>query len=295
MYVTRLPAEELRDFVDTYWFVSCAPGETTDLSVDVYADGRADLVFFGKTPYTRSSRLGSISIDYSNIDAQRTTPVQITQRGEVNISGVRLLPGGAAAFSNTSISTLTDRVVPLSEIIRSAVPERVATIAQLGDDTDAKAQIVNEILIESLECSDEDRNRILAIQGLGNSPTESVKELSDRFSASIRTIERIFDRLVGLTPKFYLRIARFQNALRQLMDDDHIDLAELAQSCGYYDQSHLVREFHELAGGVPREYKGYMPDEWRDFAPNVVRYADDLRDPSADYNAGDERHDEIET
>jgi AraC-like DNA-binding protein len=57
-------------------------------------------------------------------------------------------------------------------------------------------------------------------------------------------------------------------------------LAELASVCGYFDQSHFVRDFKRFSGGVPKGYKGDYPETApHDFAPNLVQF---LQDTSAD-------------
>ena len=57
---------------------------------------------------------------------------------------------------------------------------------------------------------------------------------------------------MGLTPKLYARIRRFDGMLR-LMHDPSIDWCEIAQRCGYFDQSHLIRDCKSLSGFTPSE------------------------------------------
>jgi AraC-like DNA-binding protein len=53
-------------------------------------------------------------------------------------------------------------------------------------------------------------------------------------------------------------------------------LGEVSAGCGYFDQSHFVKDFRRFTGGVPRGYKGYYPPAGpEDFAPNVVRFLQD--------------------
>jgi AraC-like DNA-binding protein len=68
-----------------------------------------------------------------------------------------------------------------------------------------------------------------------------------------RFIEK-FSREVGLTPKLYLRIARFERVLEVIYSREHVDWAYVAAEHGYSDQSHLIRDFHEFAGLTPGSY-----------------------------------------
>lgn len=89
-------------------------------------------------------------------------------------------------------------------------------------------------------------------------------------------MDRWFARQVGIPPKTVGRILRFQGALRALMRDPGVPLADVAADAGYFDQAHFVRDFRRMTGGVPRGYRGYYPPAGpADFAPNVVVFVQD--------------------
>ena len=93
---------------------------------------------------------------------------------------------------------------------------------------------------------------------------------------SVRQVDRLFARHVGIPPKVVARILRFQGALRALMRDPGCPLADVAANAGYFDQAHFVRDFRQMSGGVPRGYRGYFPPVGpSDFAPNVVVFVQD--------------------
>jgi len=70
----------------------------------------------------------------------------------------------------------------------------------------------------------------------------------------------LFRGAVGLTPKHYYRVKRFGTVLQALTGGECSNLAELAASLGYSDQSHLTREFREFAGVTPTQYRPRGPD-----------------------------------
>jgi AraC-like DNA-binding protein len=87
--------------------------------------------------------------------------------------------------------------------------------------------------------------------------------LSPRISAiqreagySPRHFVALFNSSVGVTPKHYYRIRRFNMVAQRLASDANITLADLAASVGYSDQAHLTREFREFAGVPPTRYRG---------------------------------------
>ena len=82
----------------------------------------------------------------------------------------------------------------------------------------------------------------------------SVENLSSQSCYSYRQYKRVFSSLVGVNPKTYSRIIRFQRALYLLQLNNGISLSELAFQCGYYDVPHLVKEFKLMSGTTPLQY-----------------------------------------
>lgn len=79
-----------------------------------------------------------------------------------------------------------------------------------------------------------------------------VAALAERLGASVRTIERLFHQDIGMPPKQFIRLIRFQNALDKLrVNGSGLNLADLACDCGYADQSHLAKEFNSFSQRPP--------------------------------------------
>ena len=70
----------------------------------------------------------------------------------------------------------------------------------------------------------------------------------------------MFRDSVGLTPKLFSRIQRFQAVIGQLARGQRVEWAGVAADGGFYDQSHLNREFRAFAGVTPGEYRPVAPD-----------------------------------
>jgi transcriptional regulator GlxA family with amidase domain len=82
----------------------------------------------------------------------------------------------------------------------------------------------------------------------------SLAAIAAELALSERQLERRFLLRVGMMPKRFARLARFQRAI-SLMDSASA-LAAVAQLAGYYDQSHFVREFRAFAGTAPAAWRG---------------------------------------
>ena len=85
----------------------------------------------------------------------------------------------------------------------------------------------------------------------------SVTELAGKACLSPKQFGRIFSNYVGMMPKEYSRIVRFQKSL-WLLQNHHRDYAGIAYACGYSDQSHFIRDFRHFCGLTPRELTEYQ-------------------------------------
>jgi AraC-like DNA-binding protein len=82
----------------------------------------------------------------------------------------------------------------------------------------------------------------------------TVGQVMDRIGLSRRRIIQVFTEQVGLTPKLYCRIQRFQQALRRVHRRKTVDWVQVALDCGYYDQAHFVHDFQAFSGLNPSAY-----------------------------------------
>jgi AraC-like DNA-binding protein len=100
--------------------------------------------------------------------------------------------------------------------------------------------------------------------------TASVRDVSQQLGLSQRRFIQIFNSFVGLTPKVFCRIVRFQQA-RVLAERLHTpNWAELAVTCGYFDQSHLIKDFREFSGSTPKIYSAQQQHKDARFKDNHV-------------------------
>ncbi len=105
----------------------------------------------------------------------------------------------------------------------------------------------DEQLVESA-----DRLRGFAVNRLAAGA--SVSRVVEQTGFSQRRFIQLFSEEVGLTPKLFSRVSRFQKVIRTAHRVDEINWAQVALDCGYYDQPHFVHDFRSFAGITPSEY-----------------------------------------
>ena len=101
---------------------------------------------------------------------------------------------------------------------------------------------------------DADNRRWLAPEPNGSADDVRVRDVARRVGLSQRRFIQVFTAEVGLTPKLYCRVRRFQRAREMVRNTLAPDWTRVAVECGYFDQSHLIRDFHAFSGLSPGDY-----------------------------------------
>ena len=278
MYRLSRPDAALSPFVEHYWHVHAEPGMPFDLTVDVFVDLRADLIVNHGVAYTRTvAGAPARRIAKSNLDAQRLSPIRIVQRGDVRVAGVRFHVGGLMPFITRPLDTFTDRVVGLREAFGADGVQLERALGDSAGDAAAQAALLDTFLLGRMRQIPEHtqmRTLLALIDSSGGALR--VEALSRRAGISSRSVDRLFRRYLGVGPKSYAQVVRFQRCLMRLKDEPGVTLSQVATEAGYFDQSHLVRAYKRFAGTAPVRHAGYFPaDAPQDFSPNLVRFVQD--------------------
>lgn len=275
MYQLAFPHPTLAPYIESYWFVFPTDDAPVELSVDVFVDLRADLVFNFGAPYARTVHGERRRVvRASNLDAQRVHPIRIEQRGDVRICGVRFKSAGLAPFVRKAVDAWSDAVVPVATAFGREGVALEASLRAADGDRDAQTRLFDAFFVERLELTPAKRTLHelkTAIEAEGG--LERMAELCDRTGVSARQLDRLFRAHLGFSPKTFARVVRFQRGLTRLMRDPGCTLAQVAAECGYYDQPHFVREFRAFSGTTPSARVGYFPATApSDFSPNLVQF-----------------------
>lgn len=121
----------------------------------------------------------------------------------------------------------------------------------------SKIQVIENFFITRLAVSNEKPNKYDAIANYINMAKGHIKldNLIQKFYITSRTLDRNFYTLVGLPPKPYANLVRLKLAYQTLMFRQQLSIHDVVYTLGYYDQSHLSREFASYADISPAELK----------------------------------------
>lgn len=185
-----------------------------------------------------------------------TRTFRIELRGAGSVVGARFRPGGFGAFTGRDVADLTDRVLPMREVLGPGTDGLVAAVVEAGDDDRRAAAAVTAALEARRPPPDPRYDELLEVVRLmlEDRTLTSVEAVGERVGVSSRTLQRRFRRYVGVGPKWVLQRFRLHDAVALIDAGEVDDLAGLAAELGWYDQSHFNRDFADLLGVPPRQY-----------------------------------------
>ncbi len=124
-----------------------------------------------------------------------------------------------------------------------------------GENTYAASDIVEEILDTSMDFYDYNETILNSIEQIRESCGKtSVKDIYSTLNVSKSKLEQHFNREVGLTPKEFCKIQKINCFINSYLEDPAQSLTELTYLCGYYDQSHLIKDFKYFLNTSPKKY-----------------------------------------
>lgn len=171
-----------------------------------------------------------------------------------HVVGASLLPAGVQLLLGVPARLIGERITLLHDIIGSAAAELEECIMSTTDD--CALPRIGEALLRlgrSRGAEPVVARAVAAIRAAGG--RKRVDALAHETNMSTRQLERVFLEHVGLGPKTYSRLVRFDRAARGLGTRGDVSWSRFALALGYSDQAHLINEFTEFAGVSPTQFE----------------------------------------
>lgn len=190
--------------------------------------------------------------------------------------GVQFKPGCASAFLGVPAGELSGLRVPLEDlwgpkalnirerILEAATPEAAIALVEQA----LLARLRRPLLMHPAAAH--------AIARIDAEPAISrIAEIRDETGYSAKRFIELFRASVGLAPKPFSRVRRFQSVIDRLADGSRVEWAAVAADSGYSDQPHLNREFRRMAGVTPTAYRPVEPGHRNHVAVDKEKFVQD--------------------
>lgn len=201
------------------------------------------------------------AIDKVLVAGARSNHFVIDTSHETSLLSVWFKAGAGRLFFDIPANELNNSHIPLNFLWGEFANDFYYQLL-CAPTTQMRFKIIERTLLQRLQISKQ-RPQIVdyAVQCLNYAPqAQTIKHIVDKIALSPTQFIHVFKEHVGLTPKVYSRVNRFQFVLNKIASQSQVNWADIALSSGYYDQSHLINEFRAFAGITPSDYVPQDPE-----------------------------------
>lgn len=244
------PREELRSYVRYYWILK----SYEPFSVLTFPIGCPQIIFHRGTPPLIPEL--STRQDKFTISGQVNFPAHIQFDGNTEMIVAVFYPHTFGMFIDTPPSAFYTQEISgygLGNGHLNLLADRIFDCP----DSESAILLMEQWLTARIKESLKIKRIGAALSSLLQFPSTPVDTLAGIACVGKKQFERIFHECIGMNPKEYGRIARFQCALH-MMQLGSRNYADIAYANGYADQSHFIRDFRQFSGMTPRQLTKYQ-------------------------------------
>jgi len=243
------PCSPLEMYVRYHWILH---SDTTSSQL-TFPIGCMQLVFHKGTPLyvSTSGSLQSHAIVCGQIDY----PAYMKSLRNLKMIVTVFEPYAAGCFLKLPCYLLYNREVAAEDLEDRSLNELSKRIIETENE-DTCINLIEAWLLQQISNSHRDlnTNRVRgAVREMNRNPFVSLPQLAETTNLSQKQFSRIFSDILGMNPKEFYRIVRFQRALSMMQNKaETLDrFADIAYACGFSDQSHMIKEFKAFTGLTP--------------------------------------------
>ncbi|MCP4118646.1 MAG: AraC family transcriptional regulator [Desulfobacteraceae bacterium] len=179
----------------------------------------------------------------------------IHQAGKLNTIGVSFFSAGLHPFLKIPLSEFTNRTVELDVVIGRFNSTLDGIIGTTGS-VEQQIEMLEAYFLRLISRDHVPTDEIFRLINTFNSNIHNldVGTFCEQYGINQRKAERIFSRYIGITPKFFKRLDRFQGVLNRILNEKYDDFTSMAYENDYYDQSHFIKDFKSFTGVSPSRF-----------------------------------------
>jgi AraC-like DNA-binding protein len=192
------------------------------------------------------------------IGSQTFRRVELLMHGNIDAFTIVFQPGGVSTMFSVSAEELTNDDFEGEAVLGRGLGELLRRLGDVASFAD-RARVADGYLcakrpaLDSISGITDAATRVVSSSGCAR-----VSDLAHHAGLGIRQFERRFRYEIGIPPKLYARIVRFEAALRRKATAPAMSWTDIAHALGYHDQMHMVRDFNRLSGDSPTTICGQL-------------------------------------
>jgi AraC-like DNA-binding protein len=234
------PAPDLAQQIESCWGATSGGGSGRAF-YEILPDGNANLVFRFSSAGYRMSLLGP-----------RTEKACVEMDEASDYFCISFRPGQAPRLADIHPAELTDGYADILKLRGVSIGSLADRFSSLPDPA-SRQRVLEELVRGNLPLVRDERCRKATALLDAHGGRLRVNDLAAELGTHVRSLERLFLDHLGISPKQLTRLVRFGHLSSAIRTGSFASLADLAYYCGYADQSHMIKDFKEMAGRLPGE------------------------------------------
>ncbi len=259
-YKEYKPDHTLKSIIKCYWLVENSEKPHITVEQKIIPDNYIDIIYNFGDRYLLETDNEEIIVPQSFVVGMMSKPVKIKINSKVKIFGIRLNPGYAYSLFRLNLHELSDTRIEVTAL-RKEIAVLINSICEKHNNIEGLINSMNE-MFRNLRKNWFIDHEAIAIVSLieRNMGGRTISEIAQSLGISKRQIERKFNKYIGLSPKIFSRITRFQQTVKQINSHFDQDFATIPYHTGFYDQSHFIKDFKRFSGDTPAYYLRSIQD-----------------------------------
>lgn len=258
-YEEHIPSRMLQPYIKLYYLISVVGKEDASDVQRVTPDGCCELNFMINTSILRTELSGEQEHLTSDYLVSRHRHTHFLEGSEnVMIYGIRFQPWGLTKFTDYPVSYITDGITD-PKLIFSKDYSAFKNSIYNSNGIEDYIKLTEAFLGNELRKQHDHNCERIVIDLAKRIQTEhgrlNIRTEYNHYGISERRIQQRFSEMVGVSPKYYSRIMRYQSVLKELKNSELTSLTALAYKCSYADQSHFISEFKSFSGLSPLKFR----------------------------------------
>lgn len=259
-YREIIPGSPLREYVKNYYIYESDNEATFDDTV--FPSGCMEVIFNMGRGQWQTAPGGASFITHPPIElwGQITRPLPVRSVGKNTMLGIRFFPHSAAYFLHEQLDMFNNQVFDIRDIGGKTMRELHSRLLETTS-WNRRVELIETFLQENLLPPKNNKAALVGdvMKELRRADFfDNIDNVASRYGITSRYLQKLFLQHTGLTPKLYSKINRFQHSLRLIAKKD-LSLTSVAYDCGYFDQSHFIREFKSFTGLTPSRAQDGSP------------------------------------
>jgi len=255
------PNPLLAKYIDSYFEIDTNEVHENLTSL-IIPDGTFGLLFIDSKSNIKRN-LKSITgppktLNKTCVFGQKTKPINYYYaKGKEKAFGIKINPAGLALFLNNDFCEFKNLFFEIDILNNKSLLDLEYEVFQ-ASTVEIKIQVIEKFISKRLPVlkANDDYNLFTLMVDFIKAQKGLVRFdfLTNHFNVNYKKIERLFNHFLGVNPKTFIRIIRFNATIHVQSKASNISLTQLAYELGFFDQSHFIREFKTFTTLTPKDF-----------------------------------------